>query len=126
MTLFEPVQFDPVYAPGGYIRLCVQFNAVPRRSVHQLTNGGAVASHLGYIQRKILILKWHPLNLELTNNFIFDQEKDGWILDGEPQTTPAVNDTLNLYNTEIKFVRYTATYDGINTVGGQVRSTSQV
>lgn len=118
----EPVAFDPITAPGGYIALAYTHPAQPRRTIQPLTNGGASASHLGWMQKKTVLIKWHPLNLDLASFFITPHEVDGFVFDGEINSTPAVDDTLNLFNTELSFVRYLSSYDPNQHFGSQITS----
>ena len=118
----EPVAFNPITAPGGYIVLVYTFPATPRRTIQPLTNGSATASHLGWMQKKTVLIKWHSVNLDIGTNFIIPQEVNGFVIDGEPSSSPVVNDTLNLFNTEITFIRYLPYYDPSQHTGSQISS----
>lgn len=105
----EIAEFDPITTPGGYVRLTFEYPCVSRRNISPTTAGGSIATHHGYIQKKRMLIMWHPLSLNIESNIIIE-ERNGYNREGEPQTTPVIDETVNLFNTVVDFVRYTNAY----------------
>lgn len=100
--------FDPSVNPGGYVEMAYQYAPLARRTVAPLINGGASGNHLGFMQKKELLIFWHSLELNLEEK-IAAQEIGGYRRVGEAQINPVIDPTVNLFNTRIEFVRYAAT-----------------
>lgn len=100
--------FSPDINPGGYTELVYQYSPVARRTTQPLINGSASGNHLGYMQKKVMLINWHSLEMNLEEK-IAQQEVGGYRRIGEPQTTPVLDETVNLFKTVVEFVRYAAT-----------------
>lgn len=106
-------EFDPVNTPGGYVVLAYEMCPTARRVQSILTDGNAVGTHLGYQQEKVLIIRWHPRELNI-EAIIQSHETKGFVREGDPKTVPAIDETVNLFNTEVTFRRYKAKFSDFN------------
>jgi len=104
------VCFDPIDAPGGYVPLVYEEPATPRRSHSPTVDGRGVSIHLGYVQKKIFIVLWHPIQLDITS-MLEAEEVDGYVLENKSDPSPVIDKTVNLFTTEAVFTRYIQTPD---------------
>ena len=102
--------FDPIHAPGGYVLMVYEYSPVARRNISPTTSGGAIATHLGYMQKKTMLILWHPLELHIEKLIVEEENNPGGLgqynRDGQPNTTFVIDESVNLCNTEVNFIRY--------------------
>ena len=79
---------------------------LPRKTVHPTLDGTSVSASHGYVHRKTVLLLW------ITGSDIADtitnHETSGYIREGQPRISYAINPQLELYNVDVTFVKYSS------------------
>lgn len=105
--------FDPISSPGGVIVLAYQESPTAIRDKQRTVDGYAIGQHYGYQQTKKLLIKWHPAQTDI-ESIIAYHETGGYIRNDNKDTEPAIDESVNLFNTTISFTRYAPTKFELN------------
>jgi len=83
------------------------FPKVRRTSIEPLLSGSAQANQYGYVQRKILIVRWENTIGDI-QTLIEAERGSGWEIEHEPDIRFSIGPELQLYDADVVFIKYTS------------------